>query len=189
VVASEVRALAQRSAQAAREIKSLVNDSVATVTTGTKLVGGAGENMDQLVRSVTRVGQLFESVTADTSEQMQGLQTVSQSMGELGAMTHQNVAVAEGASSAAAELREQVQRLSEVLSAFNLGHGGTAALAASAGGAAQKAAAATAPRSAPAGIAAAASRAGAAPALSPAPAPARAPAAQAPSEANNIEFF
>jgi methyl-accepting chemotaxis protein len=186
VVASEVRALAQRSALAAREIKSLVNDSVATVTTGTKLVGGAGENMDQLVRSVTRVGQLFESVTADTSEQMQGLQTVSQSMDELGTMTHQNVAVAEGASTAAAELRAQVQRLSEVLSAFNLGPGSTTPPAAN--GAARKAGAtgatggsAATAASRPAAAAVAAPRASAV--------AARVPAAQAPSEASNIEFF
>jgi methyl-accepting chemotaxis protein len=126
VVASEVRSLAQRSAAAAREIKGLVSESVNTVATGTRLVGGAGANMDELVKSVTRVGELFASVTQDTAEQMAGLRTVSESIGELGGMTQQNVAVAQGASAAAAELREQVARLGDVLSAFNLG-GSTAA--------------------------------------------------------------
>jgi len=120
VVAGEVRSLAQRSAAAAREIKTLVSDSVTTVSAGTKLVGGAGENMDQLVQSVSKVGELFANVTADTSEQMQGLHTVSVSINELGELTQQNVAVAEGASSAAAELRAQVARLHEVLSAFRV---------------------------------------------------------------------
>jgi methyl-accepting chemotaxis protein len=116
-----VRSLAQRSAAAAREIKELVSVSVSTVATGTRLVGGAGENMDELVKSVTRVGELFASVTQDTAEQMSGLRTVSESIGELGGITQQNVAVAEGASAAAAELRDQVTRLGDVLSAFNLG--------------------------------------------------------------------
>ena len=123
VVAAEVRSLAQRSATAAREIKSLVAESVGTVAEGTRRVGGAGDNMDQLVQGVTRVGQLFQSVTQDTSEQMQGLHTVSQSIGELSGITQQNVAVAEGASAAASELRTQVQRLSEVLSAFKVPEG------------------------------------------------------------------
>jgi methyl-accepting chemotaxis protein len=109
---------------------------------------------------------------------MQGLQTVSQSIGELGTMTHQNVAVAEGASSAAAELREQVQRLSEVLSAFNLGQGGPAALPAA--GALAKNAAVRTPVPAPAPAAARANVVAS---------PARASTAAAPSEASNIEFF
>jgi methyl-accepting chemotaxis protein len=145
VVASEVRSLAQRSAAAAREIKELVSVSVSTVATGTRLVGGAGENMNELVKSVTRVGELFASVTQDTAEQMAGLRTVSESIGELGGITQQNVAVAEGASAAAAELRAQVARLGDVLSAFNLG-GGPAPLRDAGAGAA---AAAAAPRGVP----------------------------------------
>ncbi len=121
VVASEVRTLAQRSASAAREIKSLIGVSTTTVETGTQLVGGAGQTMNQLVGSVRRVGELFQSVTADTTEQMQGLQTVAQSIAELSRDTEQNVLVAERANLSAADLREQAARLSEVLSAFNLG--------------------------------------------------------------------
>jgi methyl-accepting chemotaxis protein len=121
VVASEVRSLAQRSAAAAKEIKGLIDSSATTVATGTRLVGGAGQTMNQLVGSVRRVGELFESVTADTSEQMQGLQTVSQSITELSQATEQNVSVAERANASAAELRAQAARLAEVLSAFNLG--------------------------------------------------------------------
>ena len=121
VVASEVRSLAQRSAAAAKEIKSLIGVSTDTVESGTKLVSGAGQTMNQLVASVRRVGELFESVSADTSEQMQGLKTVSDSISELSGTTQQNVAVAERASAAAADLREQSARLAEVLASFNLG--------------------------------------------------------------------
>ncbi len=121
VVASEVRSLAQRSAAAAKEIKSLIGVSTDTVESGTQLVSGAGQTMNQLVASVRRVGELFESVSADTSEQMQGLKTVSDSISELSGTTQQNVAVAERASAAAADLREQSARLAEVLASFNLG--------------------------------------------------------------------
>jgi methyl-accepting chemotaxis protein len=121
VVAGEVRSLAHRSAAAAKEIKGLIGASTNTVEAGTRLVGGAGETMNQLVESVRRVGQLFEAVTADTSEQMQGLRTVAESISELGHTTQHNVAVAERASASAAELREQSTRLADVLSAFNLG--------------------------------------------------------------------
>jgi len=146
VVASEVRSLAQRSATAAKEIKSLIGISSTTIETGTRLVGGAGKTMNQLVSSVRRVGELFESVTADTAEQMQGLQTVSASITELSGATEQNVGVAERASAAAAAMREQSARLAEVLNAFNLGE----PAAARDGGAMRPATSAALPRPRPA---------------------------------------
>ena len=130
VVAGEVRHLAQRSAAAAREIKTLINASTKTVQSGTQQVGGAGQAMDQLVGSVKRVGELFQAVTSDTSEQMQGLRTVSQSLTELSDSTQSNVGVADEASDAASDLHAQVARLAEVLSAFKLSGAGDAGLAA-----------------------------------------------------------
>ena len=97
VVAGEVRNLARRSAEAAREIKVLIGTAVATAESGTRLVGGAGQTMTELVSSVRRVGELFQGMMADTSEQMQGLRTVSASVAELGDATQQNVAVADRA--------------------------------------------------------------------------------------------
>ena len=161
VVASEVRSLAQRSATAAKEIKSLIGSSSQTIEAGTLLVSGAGQTMNQLVDSVRRVGELFETVTADTVQQMQGLQTVAASITELSSTTEQNVGVAERASAAAAAMGEQSARLAEVLGAFNLGQ---PAVARSGGDAA--------------------------PAISRAPAPARPqPAARAKDGAGVVEFF
>jgi len=120
VVAGEVRALAQRSAAAAREIKTLISESVSTVAQGTQLVNGAGSTMTELVSSVRRVGELFQSMMADTTEQIQGLHTVSESIGSLSHTTQQNVAVAEDAEQAAADLRAQAERLAAVLESFRL---------------------------------------------------------------------
>ena len=120
VVAGEVRALAQRSAAAAREIKTLISESVSTVAQGTQLVNGAGSTMTELVTSVRRVGELFQSMMADTSEQVQGLHTVSESIGSLSQTTQQNVSVAEDAEQAAADLRGQAERLAAVLESFRL---------------------------------------------------------------------
>ena len=182
VVANEVRTLAQRSAAAAKEIKSLIGTSATTGETGTRLVGGAGPTMNQLVGSVRRVGELFESVTADTTEQMQGLQTVSQSIAELSRATEQNVSVAERANASAADLREQAARLAEVLSAFNLG-GSTLSRADDDGSAAP----AFAADSAPAGP----RPATASPVARSAAAPPAAPSAQARQDAESsaVEFF
>jgi methyl-accepting chemotaxis protein len=127
VVAHEVRSLAQRSAEAAKQIKSLTASSAGTVESGSRMVSSAGETMNQLVGSVKRVGELFETVTEDTSEQMEGLRTVSQSIAELGTSTQRNVEVAERAGTAAAELRDLAARLAVAMAGFNMG-GGTSAV-------------------------------------------------------------
>jgi methyl-accepting chemotaxis protein len=121
VVASEVRALAQRSAQAAREIKALVGASNTTVEHGTKLVSGAGQTMDSLVDSVRRVGDIFESINADTDDHEQGLRMVMRSMHDLTALTRENASVAERSTDIATRLSEQSARLGEVMQAFRLG--------------------------------------------------------------------
>jgi methyl-accepting chemotaxis protein len=120
VVASEVRSLAQRSADAAREIKGLISTSTTTIAAGTRLVADAGHTMNDLVDSVRKVGELFQSVTADTSQQMEGLRSVSESISSLSHMTQDNVTVAQDAEGAANELREQVERMTQVLGAFRL---------------------------------------------------------------------
>ncbi len=121
VVAGEVRNLAQRSAAAAREVKALIESSATTVDEGTRLVDGAGRTMNQLVESVKRVGDLFQSITNDTTEHMQGLEMVTSSMTTLSQSTGQNVAVAERSDEAAGNLARQVERLQDVLTAFRIG--------------------------------------------------------------------
>ena len=87
VVAGEVRTLAQRSAQAAKEIKQLINDSVQQVHSGTSLVGSAGSTMGDIVASVQRVTDIISEIRAATSEQTQGLGQVSEAMHQLDQMT------------------------------------------------------------------------------------------------------
>ncbi len=123
VVASEVRSLASRSAAAAKEIKGLIGASASTVESGTRQVGEAGQTMNELVGSVRRVGALFDAVTADTSDHMQSLNMVSQSMTELGEITRQNVSLAEETDSAAAALQALATNLTEVLNSFAFGQG------------------------------------------------------------------
>ena len=123
VVASEVRSLASRSAAAAKEIKGLIGASASTVESGTRQVGEAGRTMSELVGSVRRVGALFDAVTADTSDHMQSLNMVSQSMTDLGEITRQNVTLAEETDSAAAALQALATNLTGVLNSFSFGQG------------------------------------------------------------------
>ncbi|WP_197418115.1 methyl-accepting chemotaxis protein [Paucibacter sp. KCTC 42545] len=121
VVASEVRRLAGRSAEAAKEIKGLISASLETVERGAKLADEAGSTMVDLVASVKRVGDVFDSLTADNSEHAQGLEVVAASVKELDEVTRQNVHVAERSGEIAHELLEQAVALAEVLSTFRLG--------------------------------------------------------------------
>lgn len=120
VVAGEVRTLAQRSAQAAKEIKQLINDSVQQVHSGTSLVGSAGSTMGDIVASVQRVTDIISEIRAATSEQTQGIGQVSEAMHQLDQMTQQNSALVEESSAAAESLREQAARLIEVVAQFRL---------------------------------------------------------------------
>jgi len=121
VVASEVRNLAQRSASAAREIKTLIDDSVQKVESGTKLVGEAGTTMDEVVSSIKRVHDIMSEITAASSEQSDGIEQVNQAVTQMDTVTQQNAALVEEAAAAAESLQNQAATLAAVVSTFKLG--------------------------------------------------------------------
>jgi len=123
VVASEVRSLAQRSANAAKEIKALIGASVATVQTGSAQVNQAGEAMGEIVSGVRRVSDLIGEITSAANEQHDGINQVNVAVANLDQMTQQNAALVEESAAAAASLRDQAQRLAQVVSVFNVGGG------------------------------------------------------------------
>ncbi len=123
VVAGEVRSLAGRSAEAAKEIKQLITDSVANVDAGTSQVAMAGQSMEEIVASVRRVTDLIGEITASSAEQSDGIAQVNQAVANLDQMTQQNAALVEESSAAATSMSEQAQRLAEVVSIFNVGSG------------------------------------------------------------------
>ncbi len=122
VVASEVRSLAGRSAEAAREIKSLIAASVEKVEGGTKLVADAGRTMQEIVGSVQRVSDIIGEITAATAEQSNGLGLVNNSVNQLDQMTQQNAALVEESAAAAESLKMQAQQLKQVVAVFKLGN-------------------------------------------------------------------
>ncbi len=123
VVASEVRNLAQRSAAAAKEIKELISDSVGQVEAGSRLVGGAGATMADIVASVRRVADLMGEIAAASSAQSEGIARVNRAVGDMDDSTRQNAALVEQAAAAATALQEQSARLAHVVSAFRLEDG------------------------------------------------------------------
>ena len=129
VVASEVRSLAGRSAEAAKEIKALINASVEKVESGTQLVGSAGATMTEIVESVQRVTDIIGEIRSATSEQSQGIAQVNTAMNQLDQMTQQNSALVEQSTAAADSLREQAMKLTQVVALFRV-HGSSAAGAA-----------------------------------------------------------
>lgn len=130
VVASEVRSLAGRSAEAAKEIKQLIGASVERIETGSRLVTNAGQTMTDIVSSVQRVSDIIAEITAATAEQSQGISEVNTTVVQLDQMTQQNAALVEQSSAAAESLREQAERLTQVVSAFKLTHTDTGNFAA-----------------------------------------------------------
>jgi methyl-accepting chemotaxis protein len=122
VVASEVRSLAQRSADAAKEIKVLIGTSVETVESGSRQVEEAGIAMTEIVAGVRRVTDLMAEIAAAAAEQRDGIGQVNNAVSDLDQMTQQNAALVEESAAAAGSLRDQAQRLSEVVSVFNVGH-------------------------------------------------------------------
>jgi methyl-accepting chemotaxis protein len=120
VVAGEVRSLAQRSAEAAREIKSLIGNSVDKVETGSRLVTDAGSTMNEIVASVQRVTDIIGEITAASTEQSQGLGQINGAVTQLDQMTQQNAALVEESAAAAESLREQASRLSGLVGMFRL---------------------------------------------------------------------
>ena len=121
VVAAEVRSLAQRSAQAAREIKTLISTSVERVEIGGKLVSDAGATMGEIVASVQRVTDIIGEISAAASEQSQGIVQINSAVTQLDQMTQQNAALVEESAAAAQSLKEQSVKLAELMSHFRLG--------------------------------------------------------------------
>ena len=124
VVAGEVRNLAQRSAHAAKEIKTLIGASVDKVGAGTHLVHDAGRAMSDIVSGVQRVSDLISEITASTSEQSTELGRVSAAVSQLDQMTQQNAALVEESAAAADSLRRQAATLAAGVKSFQLGTGG-----------------------------------------------------------------
>jgi len=120
-VASEVRSLAQRSAEAAKEIKTLIGASVDRVEVGSRLVAAAGASMSDIVASVQRVSDIIGEITAASSEQSDGIGQVNGAVVHLDQMTQQNAALVEESAAAAESLKDQARRLTEVVSVFRLG--------------------------------------------------------------------
>ncbi len=120
VVASEVRSLAQRSALAAREIKSLITASVDAVQSGTRVVQGAGATMGELGEHAQRMNNLLGEIATSASEQRSGVAQVGAAVQHLDTMTQQNAALVEQTAAAAASLRDQAVSLSRAVSAFKL---------------------------------------------------------------------
>lgn len=123
VVASEVRNLAQRSAAAAKEIKTLIGDSVEKVERGSKLVGEAGVTMDEVVASVKRVTDIMSEIANASQEQSAGIEQVNLSIIEMDSMTQQNASLVEQAATAAQSLQDQANELGRVVSIFKLVEG------------------------------------------------------------------
>jgi methyl-accepting chemotaxis protein len=120
VVASEVRSLAQRSAGAAREIKSLINDSVEKVELGSRQANDAGSTMEGIVSQVDRVSQLISEISGAASEQSGGIAQVGQAVTQLDRVTQQNAALVEESAAAADSLKQQADRLTQAVSVFRL---------------------------------------------------------------------
>ena len=120
VVAAEVRALAQRSSGAAREIKTLIGESVEHVEEGARSVGSAGQTMDRIVASVDRVSRLIAEITLATDQQATGIAEVNSAVVQLDSTTQQNAALVEQSAAAAKLLSQQSEALAESVQIFHL---------------------------------------------------------------------
>jgi aerotaxis receptor len=120
VVAAEVRALAQRAAAAAREIKKLIEDSVERVEQGSQVIGEAGRTIDQVVESVRQVSQLIAQIAGSTSEQASGISQVNDAVTQLDGVTQQNAALVEQAAAAAQTLQTRAKELQHTVQVFRI---------------------------------------------------------------------
>ncbi|HEY4072522.1 MAG TPA: methyl-accepting chemotaxis protein [Herbaspirillum sp.] len=125
VVASEVRTLAQRSATAAKEIKTLIGDSVNNVATGTKLVGQAGVTMTEMVDGVKKLADIMSEITTATQGQAAGIDRINQALQQMENVTHQNAALVEQGAAASESMREQAENLLRSVSVFKIKDGAT----------------------------------------------------------------
>jgi methyl-accepting chemotaxis protein len=126
VVAAEVRNLAQRSAAAAKEIKSLIGESVEKVDTGGKLVGAAGKTMEEIVASVKKVSDLIAEIAAASEEQDAGIQQINTAVTQMDQVVQQNASLVEEASAATESMKSQAGSLLQMVSRFKLAEGETA---------------------------------------------------------------
>jgi methyl-accepting chemotaxis protein len=120
VVAAEVRSLAQRSANAAKEIKGLISDSASKVESGSRLVESAGRTMEEIVQSVKRVTDIMEEISAASQEQSGGIDQVNTAVTQMDQMTQQNAALVEEAAAAAKSMEEQTDAMSRSVAMFKL---------------------------------------------------------------------
>lgn len=120
MVASEVRTLASRSAQAAKEIEGLISESVRLIDQGSGEVVAAGNTMTDIVDAVKRVTDIMLEIAAASDEQSRGIVQVSQAISEMDKVTQQNASLVEEASAAAASLEEQAACLTEAVGTFRL---------------------------------------------------------------------
>jgi methyl-accepting chemotaxis protein len=120
VVASEVRSLAQRSSAAAKEIKELIESSVATVKDGAKQAAEVGETMGDVKRAIKQVSDIVGEIAAASEEQGRGIEQVNQAVGQMDEVTQQNAALVEQAAAASQSLEEQAMKLKDAVSVFRL---------------------------------------------------------------------
>ncbi|MFK8258416.1 methyl-accepting chemotaxis protein [Erwinia sp. AnSW2-5] len=120
VVAGEVRTLAQRSADAAKQIASLINESVTRISIGTDLVSKAGESMEDIVTSVSHVSQIMDEISTASNEQRQGIEQISVAITEMDSTTQKNTSLVQESSAAALSLERQAQKLSEMVAIFKI---------------------------------------------------------------------
>ncbi|QHE86559.1 methyl-accepting chemotaxis protein [Hydrogenophaga sp. BPS33] len=126
VVAGEVRNLAQRSAQAAKEIKVLIGASVDKVAAGTELVNEAGKTMGEIVDNVVRVRDMIGEIASASGEQADGVNQINAAVSNLDQLTQQNAALVEESAAAASSMNEQAERLAEVVRVFRVDAGAAA---------------------------------------------------------------
>jgi methyl-accepting chemotaxis protein len=122
VVASEVRNLAQRSATAAKEIKELIQDSVARVEEGTKLANQSGETLEQIVTAIKKVTDLIAEIASASQEQSSGIHQVNKAVAQLDETTQQNASMVQQVATASSTMKEQISTLSEQIAFFKVGY-------------------------------------------------------------------
>lgn len=125
VVASEVRNLSQRSSQAAKDIEQLISESVSRISVGSELVEKAGETIDNVVQSVTRVNDIMGEISSASEEQSRGIAQIARAVSELDSTTQQNASLVSESSTAAGSLEEQARLLEELVATFRLDNPGT----------------------------------------------------------------
>ncbi|MDD7994901.1 HAMP domain-containing protein [Kosakonia radicincitans] len=120
VVAGEVRSLAQRSANAAKEIEGLIKESVQRVMTGSEMANKAGSTMEQIVSSVTNVSGIMNEISSASEEQSRGIDQIGKAVTELDSTTQQNAALVQESSAASLSLEQQAEQLTQLVSVFKL---------------------------------------------------------------------